>query len=135
MKDIYKILIFCFLAMSAIIGYGTIRCKTTDFQDPLTKSALGPPWDLFVDGWGISHFIFYGFLAYMFPKKKTLVIIFLLGVLWEIIESIFKDHPFYLSDCKYEVTTDKGGWWYGRWQDIVMNSLGMATGLFMRRFI
>jgi hypothetical protein len=135
MKDIYTIFILGFTAVFIIIAYGTYRCKTTDFQDPLTKSMFGPPWNLFFDGWGISHFMFYGFLAYMFPKKRTLIIIFLLGVLWEIVESIFKDHPFYLSDCKYEVTTDKGGWWYGRWQDIIMNSLGMATGVFMRRYI
>ena len=65
MKDIYKILILGFLAVAFIVGYGTFRCKTTDFQDPLTKSMAGPPWDLFLDGWGISHFMFYGFLAYI----------------------------------------------------------------------
>jgi hypothetical protein len=116
-----------------IIIYGTYRCNTKHYIDPLTKT-IGPvSLNRFLDGWGISHFIFYGVLAYMFPDKKSLIFIAALGVAWEIIEVIFKEHPFYLSDCKYPPQTDSGaGWWYGRWEDIIMNSLGMLTGVILR---
>lgn len=88
-----------------------------------------PPWNSFVDGWGITHFAFYMALAFFYPQH--LITIFLLGVLWELLESFFKEHPFYISKCEYKLNTDRednGRFWYGRWQDIVMNSLGMAAG-------
>lgn len=124
----------CISAVLFIVAYGTYRCKTTSFIDPLTNSVGPKSLERFLDGWGISHFLFYGTLAYMFPDKKSLIFIALLGIAWEIIESIFKDHPFYLSNCKYTIGTDKeSGWWYGRWEDIVMNSLGMLTGVSLKR--
>jgi hypothetical protein len=124
--DIYKIMTISIIVIMSIVAYGTYRCNSPEFHDPLTNSVAGPPFDRYLDGWGITHFIFYGLLAYMFPKR--IILIFLLGVAWEIIEVIFKDHPFYLSECKYEITTSHGGWWYGRWEDIVMNSLGILVG-------
>lgn len=118
----------------AIVIYGTIRCKVPNFKDPLTTKLAPPPWDKFFDGWGLSHFAFFGLLAYMYPKPQYLVFIAIVGVLWEIIESIFHDHPFYLSKCNYKLDTDNAdGWWYGRWQDIVMNTTGMLTGLLLRK--
>lgn len=126
--------IICVVIMLSIIAYGTYRCNTKDYVDPLTKS-IGPvALNRFLDGWGITHFMFYGILAYMFPDKRSLIFIAGLGVTWEIIEIIFKEHPFYLADCKYPPQTDAGaGWWYGRWEDIVMNSLGMLTGFALRK--
>lgn len=134
MSSYVKIMLMCILCMLFIVAYGTYRCRTSSFKDPLTKS-IGPRFlEKYLDGWGISHFVFYGTLAYLFPRKMQLVFIACLGIAWEIIESIFKEHPFYFSDCKYEIPTDKDvGWWYGRWEDIVMNSLGMLTGVFLRR--
>ena len=121
--------------MLSIIAYGTYRCNTKDYVDPLTKSIGPASLNRFLDGWGITHFMFYGVLAYMFPDKRSLMFIAGLGVAWEIIEVIFKEHPFYLSDCKYPPQTDADGdgWWYGRWEDIIMNSLGMATGYIIRK--
>ena len=113
-----------------IIAYGTFRCKATSFKDPFTKSMFGSPWNLFLDGWGILHFLFYMLLAYIWPSEWAFI--FLMGAMWELVEFIFKDHPFYLSKCKYYIETDNGaGWWYGRWQDLVMNGLGIATGAWL----
>lgn len=121
------ILFVCFLTVLAIVIYGTIRCKGK-FVDPLTKSFVGKPWDSFLDGWGISHFLFYMALGYYFPHR--LLFLTTLGVLWELIESLFKEHPFYLSKCHYKGTDREGGahWWYGRWQDVIMNTLGLLVG-------
>ncbi len=69
----------------------------------------------------------------MYPKKYCLLFIWVGGIIWEIVESIFKDHPFYISKCNYTFDTDKGSWWYGRWQDIVMNSAGMLCGYYIRK--
>jgi hypothetical protein len=114
-----------------IVGYGTFRCRQKDFVDPITKSLLGPPFDAYTDGWAFLHFACYGILAYFYPKTYQLLFIASVGVAWEIIEIIFKDHPFYFSDCKYQLTTDNAtGWWYGRYEDIIMNTLGMVVGYY-----
>jgi len=120
-----QITTICLSMLIVIVLYGSLRCKG-DFVDPLTFSPLGAPWDKFVDGWGLSHFIFYGILGYLFPQK--LIFISLVGIGWELTEMIFKDHPFYISKCKYVTSDNEPGWWYGRWQDIVMNTLGMVLG-------
>jgi len=133
-KEYLRITVIGLFAVLGIVAYGTLRCKTSKFTDPLTKSFFGEPYDKYLDGWGITHFLLFCLLAYLFSDK--LIYIFLLGVAWELIEFSVKDKPFYLSKCKYTLRTNKGtGWWYGRWQDIVMNSLGMLTGYMLRKYI
>jgi len=124
-----SILGICFVCASLIIVYGTIRCKIPGFSDPLTYAPVPPPWDRFLDGWGIAHFFFYGMLGYLFPQRWLFIT--MCGILWELIETVFKDHPFYLSKCNYSMGKEGGavGWWYGRWEDIIMNTLGMVLGI------
>jgi hypothetical protein len=138
MEDFAAIFGICFVCASIIIVYGTIRCKMPGFTDPLTYSAVPAPWNRFLDGWGIAHFLFYGMLGYLYPARWLFITC--LGILWELIEMQFKDHPFYLSKCSYDVNTDAAaggagapGWWYGRWEDIVMNTGGMLIGIALAR--
>lgn len=119
------------ICVLVIVLYGYYRCTNGNYTDPLTKSWVSPPWDRFLDGWGASHFVFFFVLAYVYPSE--LVYIWLLGFAWELLEFWCKDHPFYLSDC--ELTTDSGGrWWYGRWEDIVMNTLGIGAAVLLRKY-
>ncbi len=123
----------CVACVLVIVLYGTYRCHHAAYVDPLTRAHAPPPWDKFLDGWGISHFLFYAALAFLYPAPQHLVFIWLLGVLWECAETVVKDHPFYLASCDARrgggpTTANGEGWWYGRWQDIVMNSLGMLAG-------
>lgn len=136
--DLFKIIkspyvflfIYFLINVLAIVAYGTFRCNRSDYVDPLTKSLLPPPFDGFSDGWAFLHFACYLIITYIFPKYW--ITIWICGVLWEIIEFIFKDHPFYFSGCKYKLTTDKAeGWWYGRYEDIIVNTLGMYLGYYL----
>jgi len=122
------IVVACMACVAVIVTYGTLRCRGT-FVDPLTWSPVGAPWNKFLDGWGVSHLLFYAVLGYSFPHR--LLFITLLGVLWELLEMRFKEHPFYLSKCKYEAQAPGEGyehWWTGRWQDIVNNTVGLVLG-------
>ena len=131
-----RISVICVICALVIALYGTFRCMNTKFQDPLTFSIAPPPLDKYLDGWGISHFTFFAVLAYLYPSPTNLLFIWSLGFVWEVIEYSMKDRPFYLSKCNYKITSrDGSGWWYGRWQDIVMNTLGMATGVLIRCMI
>lgn len=132
MNDYVKITGIGLACVLVIILYGTFRCKYSTFVDPLTFSFAPPPLDKYLDGWGLSHLFFFMALGYLFPKK--LLFSFALGVLWELVEYSMKEHPFYLSKCNYNLKTHKGeGWWYGRWQDIVMNSVGLYIGSTLAR--
>lgn len=134
MNDYVKIFICCQICIIIIVLYGTYRCKNTTFVDPLTQSLFPYPLNQYLDGWGISHFTFFALLAFFFPQTRYLVFLFILGLIWEILEYVSKDRPLYLSKCSYKVTTDNGqGWWYGRWQDIIMNTLGIIIGAFLAR--
>lgn len=116
-----------------IISYGTYRCRNTNFKDPLTNSIAGDSGlNKYLDGWGILHFWFYAMLMYKCPNLWGLIIIF--GIIWEIVEMRFEDKPFYLMECDVNLSDDGVGWWYGRWQDIVMNSLGMITGALLLKY-
>jgi hypothetical protein len=131
MNNHIKIIIINIIVSFSIAVYGTFRCNTTSFKDPLTTCvADNKEVCQFLDGWGILHFFYFMVLGYFFPQNLTTI--FVMGVLWEMIESYSADHPFYLSKCKYVITTDdKKGWWYGRWQDVVMNTLGMFCGYYL----
>jgi len=131
MNDYAKITAICLTCVLVIVVYGTFRCKNSSFVDPLTFSFAPPPLDKYLDGWGISHLLFFALLGYLFPKQ--LLFSFFLGVIWELVEYSMKDHPFYLTKCNYNMKTHEGeGWWYGRWQDIVMNTAGLWIGSALR---
>lgn len=131
MGDRFIMFVICMACVGVIVSYGTLRCKGT-FVDPLTLSPVGAPWNKFLDGWGLSHFVFYAVLGYLYPHK--LLFITVLGVLWELVEMSFKEHPFYLSKCHYQAQVPGEGyehWWTGRWQDIVNNTAGMLLGAWL----
>lgn len=124
------VVLYLILCVLAIMAYGTYRCRTDGFEDPLTQSVVDrEPWNRYIDGWGILHFWFFAMLAYNFPSHWCLIL--LAGVLWEYIEMQFKEKPFYLAKCNV-ASAEKKNWWYGRWEDLVMNSLGMLFGLWLR---
>lgn len=128
-KAYINILVICLICVATIVAYGSYRCSTTEFSDPLTIAFAQPPWDKFLDGWALTHFCFYTTLACLYPQLPHLAYTWVLGAAWEATESIFKEHPFYLSKCSYRMESAQGGgWWYGRWQDLVMNALGLGFG-------
>lgn len=133
MNDKIKIILIDCMTAFSIMLYGTYRCRSTSFKDPFTGCvSKNEKLCKFVDGWGIIHFFYFMILGFFFPED--LPTIFWMGVLWEMVESYSHDHPFYLAECKYVISTDKdSGWWYGRWQDIVMNTLGMCCGYYLHQ--
>lgn len=129
MLSYLKITILCLGCVAIIVLYGMFRCNSPSFKDPLTFSLFPSPFDNFLDGWGLSHFLFFMLLGYWFPTIELVIFSWILGVLWEVIEYSIKERPFYLSRCNYKLKSRNGGdWWYGRWQDIVMNTLGLLAG-------
>ena len=116
------------LCVFLILMYGNYRCsnKATYFHDPLlTKLGL-----LDLDGWSLTHVLFYVLLGYLFPKH--FVYLMLVGILWEIVEEFVLNHlksVDYHSKCAKILPRDQEArWWFGRVSDIPMNAIGFAIG-------
>ena len=118
-----------FLTVVLIIGvYGHLRCRL-QFQDPLATS-LGVA-DL--DGWSVTHFLFFSILGYVFPGPQKGAVAFLGGTAWELVEHwMGKSRPPWMGGwggCQApEMEAHNANWWYGRPSDLVMNGLGLLAG-------
>ena len=134
--------IFAAIGLSVFV-YGKIRCLLKDnekFQDPLSKNI-----NIYADGWLMSHFVFFAFIGYYYPDK--LYVSMTLGFLWEIVEILIGTiQPKFLQNIakcskidlqkKYAVQlNDKEmNWFYGRYEDIVIDFLGFVTGYFIKNY-
>lgn len=122
------VLLGCILV---IILYGSYRCRYMTSADPITYCPTTGVLCNFIDGWGILHMLLFGILTYFYPHRWFEL--FILGVLWEGLECIASEHPFYITKCREIHKSSQ--WWYGRWSDIVMNSIGITIGYNIARRI
>ena len=129
-----KNILYCLLIIICpllIALYGYYRCKNIKTHDDY----LG--FDLFnnskkygLDGWSISHLLFYMLLGYLFPNKIILTLS--LGIIWELFETfigiykpnIFKDYGFCSTD-------NSKVWWHGKFSDIIVNFIGFIIGQYL----
>lgn len=102
-----------------------------------------------VDWWSMSHFLFFGLLAFMYPS--LICELFVISIIWEVIEdALAPPNSKQLIDCtkKYEnpwQETFKTVWcqhiarekdyWYGKWDDVFFNSMGILVGYGLRKMI
>jgi hypothetical protein len=127
--------IIAFFIVIAIFYYGKYRCAHKDnYKDPLLiKYGI---WDL--DGWSLTHFFTCLIAAYIYPSQWWLI--WLYSLAWEIFEEYYDQvKPDFLKgfgDCfstDQELGGDHTKWWFGRYSDIVMNTLGIMGALLYYR--
>ncbi len=99
-----------------------------------------------IDWWSVTHIVFFGFMGFFFPDY--LFELFLLGILWEVIEdglSPRENKGLVTCNKNYKnawMNTFKTMWcdniarekdyWYGKWDDVFSNTLGLLIGHFLR---
>lgn len=102
-----------------------------------------------VDWWSVSHFLFFGTLAFLYPSHVCEL--FIISIIWEIIEdSLAPPQSKQLIDCskKYNnfwTESFQGLWcehlarekdyWYGKWDDVFFNSMGIILGYGLRKMV
>ena len=99
-----------------------------------------------LDWWSVTHIVFFAIMAFLFPDH--LFELFILGIFWEIIEdglSPRENKGLVTCDKEYKnswLNTFKVMWcdniarekdyWYGKWDDVFSNTLGLLIGHFIR---
>jgi hypothetical protein len=121
-----------------IIAYGFFLRKTK-IKDPLTYKIYSHPICQDIDGWSISHVIFFLILGILFPGNYLQF--FAVGVLWEIIETILGQHETKLSGTRLQLIGDQdesgvstgkdNAYWYGKESDILADVLGYTIGSYI----
>lgn len=100
-----------------------------------------------VDWWSASHFFFFGILAFLYPNCACEL--FIISIAWEVIEDgLAPSHSKQLVDCDKSYSnswmeTFKSVWcehlardkdyWYGKWDDVFFNSMGILVGVGLRK--
>jgi len=132
LHKIIQIILITSITAILIIIYGVYRCKNPDFHDPLgihftTKSKM---LNNMLNGWAISHFMYYTILTYLYPEYWMLI--FVIGCIWEIYEMFLQSNqPWYvkyIGNCTVTTDSSTKPWWYGQFEDIIMNTLGISFG-------
>ncbi len=134
MKTNYFLLFGIFiLVVIGILLYERYMCAL-NIRDIMIQPLLPEPFENVSDGWAISHIILYTILAYLFPKR--IVLLFFVGILWEIIEEgygwLLRHSYIKVPEC-IKLSDSRQTWWFGRWHDLVSNSIGLAIGYSLHR--
>jgi hypothetical protein len=133
-KENYKnLLILNVLCILVIFINGWWRCKYNMGNDILMNIKLGGD----LDGWSITHFLWFTILGYYFPHYFIECLI--VGILWEFIEHYLgENRPSWLGgfgDCNLgtdQLNSSHKNWWFGRVSDVVMNIAGFCAGRYIR---
>ena len=93
-----------------------------------------------IDFWSLSHFMLFILIGFLMPDQLWGWALF--GTGWELIEDyLADDNSTQLVDC--EVTPNGkrklwcngvklDGYWYGKWDDVIVNILGYTVGSTLR---
>jgi hypothetical protein len=114
-----------------VYGYFLRKTKTSDF---LAKRIYHHPICQDIDGWSISHIIFFGVLGFLYPGKHLQF--FIVGTIWEIIETVLGQNKLEISGKRLQLIGEQDpdgasmpdAFWYGKESDILMDVAGYAMG-------
>jgi len=123
------------IVVVVIFGYGHYRCKhIKDHTDILEFQLFEHKSLKNFDGWCCTHFVLFFIMGYLFPHSIRLS--FLFSVIWELFEYYNgKYRPEVLKNigsCESTNSNKNLLWWYGKWEDILINSIGLFIGRTLR---
>ena len=129
----YALYIVCIIA---IVVYGWCL-RHTGRKDVLAKKYFEHPLCGEIDGWSITHVLFFFVLGVLYPGRPLQF--FTAGVLWEIVETCLgQNHITTLSGTRVQLIGDqdqegratgkKDAYWYGKAGDIIVDQLGYLVG-------
>jgi hypothetical protein len=116
-----------------IYGYLLRRTGRTDF---LAREIYHHPICQNIDGWSVTHLVFFGALGLLFPGHYFQFL--LVGIGWEIIETGLGQNKIEISGRRMQLlgeqdedgnsTNKDDAYWYGKESDIIMDMIGYCIG-------
>ena len=125
----------CVVVVIVIILYGALlrRCGA---RDPLARPIFSHPICQDIDGWSVSHVLFFALLGWLYPGRPLQFL--LLGAGWEVVETALGQNRLEVSgrrvqligdqDASGRPTGEADAYWYGKESDIIMDMLGYCLG-------
>jgi hypothetical protein len=115
-------------------------------EDLLAKAkVLDHPIAQKIDGWSVSHLVFFFILGVLFPRRHLQFL--LVGYGWEVIETYLGQGDIRLSgmrikligenvpqvqpDGSVKYVADDDQYWYGKESDVIMDILGYSIGSYL----
>ena len=140
------IMMSCMLILNALGVYLYFKYLEATYKsdyvmhDPLNKQIIDIP--LISKNccslWPVSHLVLFTVYSYIYPQYSW--ILFLYGVLWEVIEGIMNTLETDKGEQVKHQQTRKGDqveyvtWWEASYKDILFNSVGIIIGRTLRGF-
>jgi hypothetical protein len=88
----------------------------------------------FLNGWCITHFIFFTYIGYKYPDY--LVFSMVAGGSWEVYEYFLsKIFPRLFPNIANKIDQNMSSWCYGSYEDIIMNYLGFTFGQYLNKVL
>lgn len=118
-----------------IVLYGVVL-RATKSRDILAKKIYTHPICQDIDGWSISHFLFFGLLGVLYPGQHLQFLC--VGFLWEVIETVLGQNKFGTTGSRLQLigeqdengvpTGNNDAYWYGKESDVVVDIFGYSLG-------
>jgi hypothetical protein len=118
-----------------IVVYGVI-IRRAKIADPLARPIYSHPILQDIDGWSISHLVFFGILGLLYPNHHLQFLT--VGALWEVIETGLGQNKLEVSGKRLQLIGDQDvngaptgkddAYWYGKESDIVVDIFGYSVG-------
>ena len=83
--------------------------------------------------WTLSHFFFFAWIGYHYPDCLEAAMVY--GIAWETFEfSLGEFFPKFFPKIANRIDPTWTLWYYGRYEDIIMNFLGFVVGKYFKKF-
>lgn len=124
------------LIILLIIIYITIyyHLNIPSYLDPLLIEPNIKYLRRFLNGWSISHLISFAIIGYHYPDCLEAAMVY--GLLWEGFEFGFGElMPVLFPKFTHKIDPTWSLWYYGRFEDIIMNFIGFLIGKYLREYL
>ena len=123
------------VAVLAIVAYGAVL-RATKTRDILATPIYSSPIFQDIDGWSVTHLLFFALLGVLFPGRPGEFLA--VGIGWELVETALGQNRIEVSGRRLQLigdadadgrpTGDDDAFWYGKESDIVVDMIGYCLG-------
>lgn len=133
-KKCFDDLLFTLMKIVILIFIYAIILHYFKLNDPLLYRANINYLSNYINGWCLTHFLAFAYVGYQYPKCFEEAMI--LGIIWEVFEfTLGEVIPIISPTLAKRIYPDFTTFYYGRYEDIIMNFLGFMVGKFIYEFM